>query len=356
VKIVRLTTSLDFGGQEKQYISFTNASSKLKHEYVFAAIGNGGDASRNLKEKGFEVNVFNRNPSVMNFSNLFILYRWFRSVKPDIVHTAAAEANFHGTLAARLAGVKIVVAEEIGFPNHSAKARMVFSIIYRLVRKVVCVSHAVLDFLIKIGEIPLPKGEVIYNPVTIPNKVERDPQPYFTIVTVGRLEKVKNQRLLLEAMASFSNKSVRLILVGDGSERQNLESMIDQLKLKERVRITGFVPEPAQYLAKADLFVLPSLTEGFGIAAVEAMHTGVPCLCSEVGGIPEFIEDGKNGWLFDPSSKSDLIAKLELILEMDREERIAVGIQGRNSVRHRFSEERYIETLESFYDKLAKGD
>src|SRR5690606_31379839 len=109
-----------------------------------------------------------------------ILYRWLRKLKPDIVHTAAAEANFHGVVAARLAGVKVVIAEEIGFPNHSLKARLVFSAIYRLVDRVICVSQAVLDFLVNIKEIPLGKGQVIYNPVTPPKEVARDSQQHFT--------------------------------------------------------------------------------------------------------------------------------------------------------------------------------
>jgi glycosyltransferase involved in cell wall biosynthesis len=356
MRIVRLTTSLDFGGQEKKYISFTNIKNRLLNQYVFAAIGRGGYAEQNLKTKGFEVYIFNRNPSVVNFFNIFILYRRFRRIKPDIVHTAAAEANFHGILAARLAGVKIVIAEEIGFPSHSLKAQLVFSIIYRLVRVVVCVSEAVRDFLVEIGEIPAEKGVVIYNPVSPSKHVKREIQPYFTIVTVGRLETVKNHRLLLEVLAELSDKSIRLILVGDGSERPNLEETIDQLNLKEQVWITGFISEPEQFLAKADLFVLPSLSEGFGIAAVEAMQMGVPSLCSKVGGIPEFIEDGKNGWLFDPHDKSELIAKIELILEMDREKRDTVGMHGRSSVADRFSEERYIEILEGLYEELARGD
>src|SRR5690606_12125428 len=161
-----------------------------------------------------------------------------------------------------------------------------------------------------------------------PREVARDSQQYFTLVTVGRLEKVKNQRLLLHGLEALKDKSVRLRVVGDGSERLNRQTEIERLGLQQRVLITGFVSEPALYLAKADLFVLPSLSEGFGIAAVEAMHQGIPCLCSKVGGIPEFIKDGKNGWLFNPESKFDFMTKLESIRNMDTGDRIAVGLRG----------------------------
>jgi len=115
-----------------------------------------------------------------------------QKIKPDLVHTAAAEANFHGTIAARLAGVKVVVAEEIGFPTHSSKARAVFRMIYKWCDKVVCVSKAVQQFLVAIDEIKPEKGVLIYNPVGEPKKVRTltfDNE--FTIVCVGRLEKVK---------------------------------------------------------------------------------------------------------------------------------------------------------------------
>ena len=214
IKVLRITTFLDFGGQEKQYISF-------------------------------------------------ILYKWLKEVNPDLIHSAAGEANFHGIIAAKLAGVKYIVSEEIGFPNHSVKAKFLFSFLYRFVNVVVCVSKAVKEYLIRIGEITESKGYVVYN-------------------SVGRLDRVKNQYLLIEAFANLKDINLKLILVGDGNDRQFLESHISRLGLKSQIQITGFVSNPEHYLAKADLFVLPSISEGFGIAVIEAMQLGIPCLCTNL--------------------------------------------------------------------------
>lgn len=356
VKVIRLTTFLDFGGQEKQYISFTNSKNMGDFSYLFAAIGKGGFAERKLRDNGFQVFVFNQNPSYKNLKNIFILYNWFRKVKPDLVHTAVGEANFHGIIAARLAGVKFVVAEEVGFPNHSAKARFVFSFLYRFVNAVVCVSNSVKHFLISIGEISPDKGIVIYNPVSPLRLVDRVRQKCFTIVSVGRLEKVKNQVLLLKALSWLNNKSIKLILVGDGSDRQFLNRDIQRLDLGNQVEITGFVSEPEYYLAMADVFVLPSISEGFGIAAAEAMQLGIPCLCSNVGGIPEFITDGVTGWLFDPNDFSDFISKLEFIISLDVSSRDKVGERGMRLIKERFSESRYVECIENFYHGMIEND
>lgn len=353
IKIVRITTFLDFGGQEKQYISFTNCKSELRYNYIFAAIGKGGHAEKIIKNKGFELKIFNQNPSFYNLKFTYTLYKWLKKIKPDIVHSAAGEANFHGIIAAKCAGIKWVVAEEIGFPNHSFKARLIYSFLYRFVNKVLCVSNAVKDYLIEIGEITVGKGHVIYNPVSLLANINRIKQPNLTIVSVGRLERVKNQLLLIEGFAQLKNKNIKLILVGDGTDRQFLQNKIKEFRLENQVLITGFVPNPEYYLAKADLFVLPSISEGFGIAVVEAMQFEIPCLCTNVGGIPEFIIEGYSGWLFDPNSKENFITKLKYVIGLSPTLRNYVGRQGKAVIGKKFSESKYAENIENFYSELV---
>ena len=349
MKILRLTTLLDFGGQEKKYISFTEKPSLLKHKYVFAAIGYGGNAECLLRERGFEVYILNRNFAIRNLANIYILYKFIRTIKPDIMHTAAAEANFHGIIAAKLAGVKIIIGEEIGIPNHSSLAQKVFSFVYQLTGRVICVSQSVKKHLVKTGEIQDDKGEVVYNPVSFSAQYERSTSEIFTIIYVGRLEKVKNVETLLRAFSKIQNKSVELNIVGDGREKEFLELLATELNISERVSFKGFQKEPAQFIAQADLFVLPSYSEGFGIAAVEAMYQKVPVLCSNVGGIPEFVNDGQNGWLFNPNNIEDLVYQLDLIISKSAEERKIIGEKGFYDVKDQFTVEKYVTNLENLY-------
>lgn len=348
MKIVRLTTLLDFGGQERKYLSFTEDKSKLQHEYIFAALGYGGFTSTELMNRGFTVELLNLNFKLFHFSTLWKVYRWFKKIKPDVVHTAAVEANFYGVLAAKLAGVKIIIAEEIGIPKHSKKTQLLMRLIYLYTQSVICVSAAVKEYLIKIGEIQEKKGIVIYNPVAS--------KPFYnstlsgtTIICVGRLETVKNQKILLLALTKTKHKNLKLILVGDGRERNNLESIIKNLQLEEQVTITGFVPNPEAYLAQGDLFVLPSKSEGFGIAVLEAMQQGIPCLCTNVGGVPEFIEEGVNGWLFNPLDENELVAKIDAYFDLNLEERQKIGAAGRLTVQNGFTEAEYVLNLEELY-------
>lgn len=351
MKIVRLTTLLDFGGQERKFISFTQDATIFKNDYYFAAIGYGGHAEKVLLSRGFNVTIFNQKPSISNLNNIWILYKWFKKIKPDVVHTAAAEANFHGTIAAKLAGVKVVIAEEIGFPNHSKKAQFVFRQVYKLCNKVICVSKAVKNFLIEIKELKSDKAVVIYNPVGISKVTKRVIPKDFIIVCVGRFEKVKNQQLLIKVFSKLDDTSAKLILVGEGRERQNLEKLITDLNCQERVEIVGFSAEPEKYLSKATLFVLPSLSEGFGIAVLEAMQLGLPCLCSNVGGIPEFVTENKTGWLFNPNNENEFFAKLSQICKMPEEKLSQIGANAQAYVVNRFSEIDYVRNLENLYQK-----
>lgn len=353
MKIVRITTLLNFGGQEKQYLTFTENKSILNHQYIFAAIGHGGFAEKIIRERGFEVKIFNLQPSIYNLKNIFILYKWFKKIKPNIVHTAAAEANFHGVIAAKLANVKYIIAEEIGYPTHSRTAKIIFKITYNLVDRVICVSNSVKEFLVAIKEIKPNKGIVVYNPVSCPKIVsKKSTSDVFTIVSVGRLEKVKNMQLLIYTFSKLNLKEkAKLIIVGDGSEKQHLEDIINELNLKESITITGFLSEPETIVSQADLFILPSLAEGFGIAVVEAMLQHIPCLCSNVGGIPEFIEDGLTGWLFDPLNEFAFENKLTEIISFPKSKLIQVAENGYKNVLNSFTLEKYIERVEKLYQK-----
>lgn len=350
MKIIRLTTLLDFGGQERQYISFAETDFQLlKNEYIFAAIGHGGYAEQRIREKGFEVMIFNQNPKISNLKNVWMLYKWFKKMKPDVVHTAAAEANFHGILAAKLAGVKIIIGEEIGFSNHSLKAKLIFKIVYKFTYKVICVSKAVKNFLMTTTEITSEKGVVIYNPVSHVIPIIKKIPKEFTIVTVGRFEKVKNQGLLIKAFSQLENRTTKLILVGEGSQRKYLERLITILNLQGRVTLTGFVPNPEKYLSQSHLFVLPSLSEGFGIAVVEAMQQEMACLCSNVGGIPEFITHNETGWLFDPYNEKELIDQLNAIIATPYIEIQKIAQHAKKAVENRFTIKKYVENLENIY-------
>lgn len=138
-----------------------------------------------------------------------------------------------------------------------------------------------------------------------------------SIVCVARLDHAKKgQDILIEALSIMKARSTPFTcrLVGDGPSRPFLEKMIKDLRLQDEVSLTGVIKDVAAQLAKADLFVLPSRYEGFGIVILEAMASGLPVIVSNIEGPAEVVEDGKDGLHFQSGDARDLADKIETLL------------------------------------------
>lgn len=147
------------------------------------------------------------------------------------------------------------------------------------------------------------------------------------IVYIGRLEKIKGVNLLLEALHDLKTDSeLNLTIVGDGSERSNLEMMANQIeRTNVHVNFTGFQLEKERYLKKANLFIYPSICEEiFGISIVEAMAFGLPCVAFNVGGIPEIVKDNYNGFLAATINKESLIAKIDQSIQALKNDKLSL--------------------------------
>jgi glycosyltransferase involved in cell wall biosynthesis len=141
------------------------------------------------------------------------------------------------------------------------------------------------------------------------------------LVFVGRLLTSKGLVYLLKSMPIVLQhaNNIKLVMVGDGADRSLLEQMALELGLQNNIIFTGMVPNEAVpgYLAAADIFVFPSLSEGFGIVVVEAMASGLPLVSTNVHGLPEIIENGQNGLLVEPRSPEQIAEKVLLLVESD---------------------------------------
>ncbi|GAH31889.1 unnamed protein product, partial [marine sediment metagenome] len=157
-----------------------------------------------------------------------------------------------------------------------------------------------------------------------------------------------------------SFQKIRLTIVGDGIIRQKLESLVDRLGIKNNVAFAGFVPNEkvVEYLNKFDIFVMPSVGEGetFGVAAVEAMATGLPVVASNVGGLPEVVDDGKTGLLVKPGDVEDLKRALEFYI-LSKDARIEHGKRGREKVKKLYNWKDNAEQMNNLYKEiLSKTD
>lgn len=355
--VIHVVTSLNFGGVERHMEVIAGALQHATMKHVFVAIGGGGAAAEKMLSMGVEIICLDRSSGIPSWAAFSALFRLFRRVRPMVVHTHGAEANFHALPAAWMAGVPVRVGEEIGIPRHSWKARLGFRLVYRFAQKVVGISEAVGRWLVDSAEVPHEKVVAIYVPVDLSDirACEGVPTGAFRVGFVGRLEPVKNVLALFEAFVSLIEQGVNaeLWIVGDGSERAELERRVIATGLAERVRLWGYQAAPSSLVRQCHVYVQPSLSEGFGIALVEAMACGVPVIATAVGGAPEIIENGSTGWLIDEPTPGSIANSLVKAHEMAPETLWHMGIQAKGAVEGRFEPLKYLQRIEALYLQQA---
>jgi glycosyltransferase involved in cell wall biosynthesis len=354
--VFNIFTSLDFGGVESHAEILAKSQNSKVFSHFFVALNSGGSIEQSIREIGSEVFVLNKSSKIPSFKTIIYLISFFKAHKPDIVHAKGAEACFHALISAFIAGVPVRIGEEIGIPNHSKLAKLIFKLVYLCANKVVAISDAVASWLVLNKEVPAKKVIRIYNPVDFKQaNVENSfTNQTFKIGFVGRLEPVKNPLVLVEVVANLKAKGIKVDLefLGDGSLKQKIEKLAIKLEVIDQITLHGFQEKPENYIVNCDLYIQPSISEGFGIAIVEAMGLGVPVIASSVGGVPEIIDDGKTGWLLPDVTAETITKAVDLARNLESSCLKGVGIAGKRSVVDRFTIEKYMNNLDSLYENL----
>jgi glycosyltransferase involved in cell wall biosynthesis len=179
------------------------------------------------------------------------------------------------------------------------------------------------------------------------------PSSEVVLGVAGRLIVLKGIGYLLDAAAVLQREfpSLRVEIAGSGAQRRELEQKAEELGLASSVRFLGWVDDLASVLPRWDVLVMPSLEEGFPIAALDAMAAGLPVVGSAVGGVPELVEDGKTGWLVPPRDVEALASRIRLLLN-NPEQRLAMGAAAQRRVRDHFSLAQMVESFGKLYDEL----
>ncbi|MCP5099307.1 MAG: glycosyltransferase, partial [Chloroflexi bacterium] len=247
--------------------------------------------------------------------------------QPDVTIGVLRTCGIITTLAHRFAGKpgKLIINEQ-NTPSHEMQMRGGFGWkrpllrhLYRQADAVLAISQAIHDDLHHTFTLPSHQIPIIHNPVHFSDEqmvLAAPPHPWLmnadlqTIVSIGRLHPQKGHDLLIQAFAQVQQNlpKSRLIIVGEGSERATLTTLIQQLNQTDSVALVGFQNNPAAYLQHASLFALASRYEGFGIVLAEAMLIGVPIVATDCPGAPrELLQNGRSGLLV-PSENIDALA------------------------------------------------
>ncbi|HEY9530975.1 MAG TPA: TIGR03088 family PEP-CTERM/XrtA system glycosyltransferase [Burkholderiales bacterium] len=295
------------------------------------------------------------------------LYRMFRDLKPAVVHTrnlAALEA----VVPARAAGVPVRIHGEHGWDMNDPEGKRLR---YRLVRRAyrpfvnhyVALSHHLNDYLERAVGVPRERISQTYNGVDTEHFRPADTRlpipgcPFgaideWLIGWVGRMEGVKDPLNLARAFIRASERSdrLRLVLVGDGALRADLENVFKTAGLLDRVWFAGERKDVADIMRGLDCFALPSLAEGISNTILEAMASRLPVVATRVGGNPELIESGMTGVLV-PRASSDALADALLHYFNHRATARRHAKAARQLVENRFSLSRMVHDYSSLYER-----
>jgi glycosyltransferase involved in cell wall biosynthesis len=355
-KIVLLVPVLDFGGVETQTVIHAKQMSESVGSLQVCCLADDGAAAEEIRAAGITVDVLNTSPSIRDPRTTFRLWRYLRREGPAIMHARTGALTVHGLLAARLAGVPVRIVEEVGIPQRGAVGLLTFPLVYRLATSVIGVSDAVAGYLVEHDKVDPAKVVRIYNPVDdaffAPASASERPAGQH-VVTVGRLVPEKAQEVLLDAVAALlpGHPDLTLSIVGEGTCRRALEDQAARLGMTDAVRFLGHRTDVRAILASADVFALPSRSEGLPLALVEAMAARVPCVATTVGGVPEAMA-GFAELSVPPEDPLRLAEALAMVLAMAPGERAKVGDRLATRARELFSATTFIDELHRLYESL----
>jgi len=238
-----------------------------------------------------DIGVMERIREVINFEN------------PDYILTQGYKSNIMTWLASlryRIKTPMATVQHGILFPMHGRESiYFKADICLRRLLQIptVAVSHDTATQLINNWKILRRLVRVLHNPLEVPSRISKPQNKIFTIGFASRLLKEKGVLDLLEAFLMLDNKKLKLLIAGDGPLLETLKKDVLKNRLEEKIIFEGSLDDMTSFYRKLDLFVFPSWGEGLPYVVAEAMSHGVATVATEVGGIPELIDDGVNGYL-----------------------------------------------------------
>jgi glycosyltransferase involved in cell wall biosynthesis len=348
MKILQISTELVHSGAERIVYDLSCYLKEKGQDVHVACVkdvrGSVGDWLENKLIPVYWIDLNYKKPFKM-LVNIYKFIRFVRSEKFDLIHAHQFHANVLGRLARVFGGPKVIstvhLVERRWRPWH-----FIFdSLTAFLCAKEICVSKAVKDFTAKKAPFIKNKLVVIYNGVEFDNNqrkftsisMPRSFNKKFVFGAVGRLTYQKGFTYLLEAFLILVEKKydVALIIIGEGPEKKRLRKFIEEHDLDKSVTLLGYQINPDPYYHEMDAFVMPSLFEGFGLVAVEAMHFGVPVIATNIDSLPEIIQDGVTGYLCPAENVKSLSVAMEKMF-LNQENSAIIALAGQKYVHENF--------------------
>jgi glycosyltransferase involved in cell wall biosynthesis len=297
------------------------------------------------------------------------LAREIKAFRPDVVHTHLIHADVYGQAAARLARVPGVSSMHSTHSFYRWQPwRTAARVAGHMVRRQIAISEHVFRFISELRLSPGDRVRMIYYGIDMTEwrpspqsrsaaRAELDISPRDVAVGLAsRLIPFKGHDFVLDGLARAIENvpELRLLVAGDGPLRADLEAKARRRFPDGFVRFLGYIERMHEFMSACDVFVVPTnprLSEGFGLAALEAMASGLPVIATAVGSLPEVVTDGETGVLVDPGDVNQLATAFELLARDDKA-RIRMGQLARDRAQMTFGLESMVDGVMSVYSEV----
>ncbi|MDX6486244.1 MAG: hypothetical protein QOF43_1397 [Gaiellaceae bacterium] len=386
VKVLRVIARLNMGGPALHvtYLAHGLAGRGYDTTLVAGTVARGEESMAFVaQDRGVRVETLDdlsREISPLGDARTILrLARLMRRERPTILHTHTAKAGAVGRIAAMLAGSArppIVVHTFHGHvlrgyfnPLTGLAFRILERWLARMTTMLVAVSPEVRDDLVRLGVAPASKFAVVRLGIELGERVGAVggegiearrvlglPAGAFTVGWVGRMTAVKRTDDVLTSFKGLLDDGVDayLLLVGDGPDRARLEQYAHELGIARRTRFVGYQEGVARFYEAIDVLLLPSANEGTPVSVIEALAAGRPAVATNVGGVPDVIRDGVDGFLVEVGDTAGLAMRLSE-LARDPGLRAQMGAEGRARMLERYAVERLVDDVDELYRSLLAG-
>lgn len=359
IKVLEVIDSLGSGGAESLLKNFVLEAKKNKlFNIEIATLYSNAIFKDEIKNAGIPVWDLNLKYKY-DLRGILKIITLIKKGKYDIIHVHLFPADIFAALASLFLSKDIVWIFSEHCDRNRRRSHRFYKILdgftYSRYSKIVCVSKQV--ELALLNWIPSNKGKtkVISNAVPIPKFLNPCPSKIYDILFVGRLVREKGVDILLKTIKILKNKysrNLKIAIVGDGELKESLNNLTVELGVNREVKFFGVRKDIKEFMISSKIIVLPSRSEGFGLVIIEAMSNMLPVIATNVGGIPELIENGEEGILVPPEDPKALARAINNLLE-NEELRKKLSQAAYKKVREKYSINAYSIRMLDFYKSLV---
>ena len=361
-KVAHITFDMGIGGTEQVICQLVRAIDSVEH-CVYCVDGGPGALGEALRLEGCPVRAFSRRPG-FDLALIKALRAAVLDDKVSILHCHQYTPFVYGVAAAVGRPATVFFTEHGRFypDSGSWKRRLLNPVLVARTEAVTAISAATAKALESFEGIALSRIDVIYNgieehPVATQSReemllelgVEHDAR---VVGSIGRLDPIKNFPMMIQAFGRIAQRypKARLVIVGDGPARCEIEQTVRSAGLSDAVRLPGFLERPRRLLPVFDSFLLSSFSEGTSMSLLESMAAGVPAVVTRVGGNADLVADGLSGVVVESEDEKGFSLALESLVA-DEALRNSMGVAARQRYLYRFTAKDMAENYKRLYGR-----